>query len=228
MAESKEAANKESAGSESASKKAANKEAVKDIKAITEDAKRYKCPVEQGILFLDEFIDGPMCGKCLPCPMGSYEMRVRLRRLAAGTGTMGDVDVIKTIAPRMFETSMCKKGKDTAKFIMDTLENSFSTYETHTQGVCPAKECKNLVLYTIVKDRCVSCDDCRQVCKTFAILGEKRLPYLSGFIPYEIVAKRCTKCGDCLTACKYGAIEVVDVVGVGSTAGTAVHCASHG
>ncbi|MBF0342941.1 MAG: 4Fe-4S binding protein [Nitrospirae bacterium] len=182
----------------------------KDLKEIAQDVERFKCAVQKAIMFLDEFIDGPMCARCLPCPMGSYEMRIRMRRLSEGKAKEADIQAIKHIAPLMLDSSMCKKGKDTAKFIIDTLENQPGLYTAHVEGVCPDKECKSLFVYRIVSEKCVSCDDCRLVCKDFAIIGEKKKSYLVGYIPYEIVEKRCTRCGLCLPACTYGAIEIVD------------------
>ncbi|MBF0607561.1 MAG: 4Fe-4S binding protein [Magnetococcales bacterium] len=182
----------------------------KDIKEIARDVEKYKCAVQKAIMFLDEFIDGPMCARCLPCPMGSYEMRIRMRRLADGKATELDVQAIRRIAPLMLESSMCKKGKDTAKFIIDTIENSPNLYSLHVEGVCPDKECKSLIVYKVIEDKCVSCDECRVVCKDFAIVGERKKSYLVGYIPYEIVDKRCSRCGLCISACTYGAIEIVD------------------
>ncbi|MEO5356252.1 MAG: 4Fe-4S binding protein [Nitrospirae bacterium YQR-1] len=186
-------------------------EKEKDIKAITEDTNRFKCPIQKAILFLDEFIEGPMCARCLPCPMGSYEMRVRYHRLAEGQAAQGDIEAIKNIAPIMLDASMCKKGKDTAKFILDTMETLPQVYEAHTEGACPDRECVKLIAYRVIPDKCVACDECRVVCKDFAILGEKRKPYLSGYYAYEVVDLRCSRCGKCAEVCKYGAIEIVNI-----------------
>ncbi|MBF0517025.1 MAG: 4Fe-4S dicluster domain-containing protein [Nitrospirae bacterium] len=185
-------------------------EKEKDIKAITEDTTRFKCVVQKSLLFLNEFIDGPMCARCLPCPMGSYEMRIRFQRLSKAEATPRDLEVIRQIAPLMFESSMCKKGKDTAKFIMDTLEKTPEAYDIHVAGGCADRECMRSIQYKVIADKCVSCDECRVVCKDYAILGEKKVQYLSGFIPYEIVDARCTRCGECVKVCNYGAIEIVD------------------
>ncbi|MBF0536938.1 MAG: hypothetical protein HQL03_01655 [Nitrospirae bacterium] len=183
----------------------------KDINEIARDVERFKCAVQKAIMFLDEFIDGPMCARCMPCPMSSYEMRIRMHKLAAGKATEQDVQAIRRIAPLMLETSMCKKGKDTAKFIIDTLDKSPDLYSLHVEGVCPDRECKSLFVYRVIPDKCVSCGDCRVVCKDLAVIGEKKKSYLVGYIPYEIIDKRCSRCGLCLAACTYGAIEIVDI-----------------
>ncbi len=183
----------------------------KSIKEIRKDAESIKCIIQMCIYFTDEFINGPMCSRCLPCPMGSYEMLIRFKRLSQGEGSPEDIEIIRKIAPDMFESSLCKKGKDTAEYIMDTLENDLDVYIAHTEGRCPEKECKNIFTYKVIPEKCVMCNDCKDVCKDNAILGEKKTPYLSGFMPFEIVEQRCTKCGECIKVCNYGAIEIVDI-----------------
>ncbi|KWT78978.1 NADH-ubiquinone oxidoreductase-F iron-sulfur binding region domain-containing protein [Candidatus Magnetominusculus xianensis] len=185
-------------------------EKEKDLKEITEDTNKYRCIVQKALLFLNEFIDGPMCARCLPCPMGSYEMRIRFQKLSNAEATARDLEVIKQLAPFMLESSMCKKGKDTAKFIIETLDKTPEIYDIHVAGGCTDRECKGSIQYKVIPDKCVSCDECRVVCKDYAILGEKKIAHLSGFIPYEIVDMRCTRCGECLRVCRYGAIEIVD------------------
>jgi NADH-quinone oxidoreductase subunit F len=54
------------------------------------------------------------------------------------------------------------------------------------------------------------CGECQVVCKVHAVIGEKKIPYLSGYVPFEIVSKRCTRCGECLRVCPNEAIIVVD------------------
>jgi len=183
----------------------------KSLKEILEEIEQQKCVVQKGLRLLEEFIDGPMCGRCLPCPMGSYEMRIRLKRLSGGEGSEADIAAVRDIAPKMFETSMCKKGKDTARFFMDTLESASEEYSAHAGGVCHARECKALFVFRVIPHRCTMCGDCLEVCKDFAIIGEKRLPNRLGYLPFEIAEKRCTRCGECMKVCKDGAIEIVDM-----------------
>jgi NAD-dependent dihydropyrimidine dehydrogenase PreA subunit len=55
------------------------------------------------------------------------------------------------------------------------------------------------------------CGICQDVCKDNAIIGEKRKPYLSGYLSFEIVQKRCTKCSECIKVCPYNAIELKEI-----------------
>jgi NAD-dependent dihydropyrimidine dehydrogenase PreA subunit len=184
---------------------------TKNLKDIFKEIEEERCLLQRVIRLLDEFIDGPMCGRCLPCPMGSYEMRVRVRRLTEGEGTKEDIEIIKAIAPKMFVTSMCKRGKDVADFIDKSLKQQEDIYIAHAEGCCPDRQCKALFIYRIIPDNCTMCGDCLEVCKDYAIVGEKKLPYKTGYLPFEIIPVRCTRCGECVKVCKYNAIEIIDI-----------------
>jgi ferredoxin len=179
---------------------------MEDVRVKVEEK---KCPVQKSLVFIEEFLAGPMCGKCFPCSLGSYEARIRVKRIIEGTATEEDIDSLKRIASNMLEASMCKKGKDTAKYIMENIDSS--EYTEHLSGICSSKECIELVKYIIIPEQCTMCGICQDVCKDNAIIGEKRKPYLSGYLPFEIIQPRCTKCGDCIKVCPTGAIIIVDV-----------------
>lgn len=180
---------------------------VEDIK--TEADKSIKCPVRKSLYYITGFLSGPMCGKCFPCSMGSYEAKVRLTALVEGRGTASDTAALKEIAVRMLDGSMCKKGKDTAKFMLEWLESG--VFEEHVARNCPDGECGSMLKYEIVPEACTMCNLCREACKFNAILGEKKKPYLGGYQPFEIRQRRCVKCGDCLKACPTGAVVIVGV-----------------
>ena len=181
----------------------------KKLEDIKQEANEKNCPVQRALVFIDEFLKGPMCGRCFPCSLGSYETRVRLRRFTQGTATEEDVDSLKRIADNMFEASLCKKGKDTAKFILENIDSG--EFSGHLSGKCNSGECTTLIKYIIIPEQCTMCGICQEVCKDNAIVGEKKKSYLSGYLPFEIVQKRCTKCGECIKVCPTGAIEIVAV-----------------
>jgi NAD-dependent dihydropyrimidine dehydrogenase PreA subunit len=186
----------------------------KRIEDIRKEAEEKACAVQRVLYFLEEFLAGPMCGKCFPCSLGTAEARVRANRLSGqieGAGA-GDIRALKRIGLNMMEGSFCKKGRDTGKFIVDTLSGSQGDVEQHISGVCAKKECPGLVEYVINPRLCTMCGKCSEVCKHRAVWGEKRVPYLSGYSPFEIRQKRCTKCGECVKVCPTGAIEVVSVL----------------
>ncbi len=178
---------------------------VEEIRAEAE--RNMKCLVRRALFHMTAFISGPMCGRCLPCALGSYEAGERLRKLIDGRGGEADLLALRRIMNQMMEGSLCKKGKDTARFVLEWM--SAGIYEEHIEGRCPDKECVSLMEYRVIPDKCVMCGICKETCSYRAIIGEKRTPYLSGFPPFEIKQRMCVKCGDCMDACPYGAIEII-------------------
>ncbi len=178
----------------------------KKLEDIRKEAEEKKCPVQKSLYFIGEFLSGPMCGRCFPCSLGSYEARIRLKSITEGTGTEDDILNLKRIAENMLEASMCKKGKDTAKFILEWMDKGI--FQEHIQGTCPDTECLAFIEYRIIPDKCIMCDLCNEACKYDAIIGEKKKSYLSGYHPYEIRQKRCVKCSDCIKVCPTGAIVI--------------------
>lgn len=174
---------------------------VEDIKQAAEGK---GCPVQKALYYVTEFLSGPMCGKCFPCSMGSYEAKVRLERITEGNGSEGDLLALKRIAADMAEASMCKKGKDTAKFILEWIDTP--VFDEHVQGNCPEGQCIAFIEYRIIPEACSLCGACKEVCKYHAILGEKKKPYKGGCLPFEIRQKRCAKCGECVGVCPEKAI----------------------
>jgi ferredoxin len=177
---------------------------MEDVQARADEK---SCPVQQSLVFIDEFLAGPMCGRCFPCSMGSYEARVRLKRVVAGTATDEDIESVRKIASHMEVASMCKKGKDTAKYVLENLASA--EFAGHISGKCSASECRKHTVYLIDTEKCTLCGDCLDACKDTAILGEKKKTFLSGYMPYEIIQKRCTKCGDCLKVCRFDAVKCI-------------------
>ena len=181
----------------------------KKVDEIRKEAELKDCPVDKALYYINGFLEGPMCGRCLPCSLGSYEARVRLTRITEGRGTDDDIKTVKKIASIMSEASMCKKGKDTAQFILEWLKSG--VYEEHIEGRCRAHTCKALIEYKIKPALCTMCDRCREVCMDNAIIGEKAKGFKSGYLPYEIRQRRCTKCGECIKVCPTEAVILVDI-----------------
>jgi NAD-dependent dihydropyrimidine dehydrogenase PreA subunit len=178
---------------------------VEDIK---KDAEEMRCPVQKALYYVSEFLAGPMCGRCFPCSLGTYEARIILNRITEGNGTGLDLMKLRRISEEMLIGSLCKKGKDTARFILDWMDTD--VFKKHIEGVCPENQCTALFEYRIIPERCTMCGMCKDVCKYGAIQGEKKKPFLSGYLPFEIRQRKCTKCGECIKVCPEGAIIVVN------------------
>lgn len=177
---------------------------MEDVQAKADEK---SCPVQRSLVFIEEFLAEPMCGKCFPCAMGSYETRIRVNRMIDGSASDEDIETVKTIMSHMLTESRCKKGKDTAKYMLEQME--LGELSNHISGICKTGECTGYTSYIIIPDNCTMCGDCLDVCKDNAIFGEKAKPYMSGFMPFEIVQKRCTKCGECLKVCKDNAVKTM-------------------
>ena len=180
----------------------------KDMKDVLASVENIKCSVQRAQKFVEEFLSEPMCGKCHPCMLGSYEALVRIKRISSGKGKPEDMDAIRRIAEDMIEGSRCIKGKDTAKFLLE--EMKAPSFGEHLAGHCEDRECASLIMYRVIPEKCTLCGLCKDACKYFAVQGEKQVSYRSGYLAFEIRQKRCVKCGDCMTACPYGAIEVIE------------------
>ncbi len=178
---------------------------VNDIKA---DAEERKCPVEKARYYVKEFLSGPMCGKCFPCSMGSYEARIILNNVSQGRGKEKDLFNLKRIASVMLDGSMCKRGKDSARFMLEWIDTD--VFSKHIEGACPDRTCSAYIEYRIISDKCTLCGECLTACKYGAIRGEKKKAFISGYQPFEIKHTKCVKCGECIPACPENAIIIVD------------------
>jgi NAD-dependent dihydropyrimidine dehydrogenase PreA subunit len=178
---------------------------------IRKEAEEKACPVQRVLYFLDEFISGPMCSRCFPCSFGTAEGKVRVTKLAKHLENLSDEDIqaLKQIGSNMIVGSLCKRGKDTGRFIIETLSSSEEDFNQHISGICPKKECISLLKYIINPELCIMCGKCSEACKYDAIVGETKKPYLAGYLPFEILQKKCVKCGACVDVCPTAAIEVV-------------------
>ena len=180
----------------------------KDMKDVLAAAEKVKCPVQKSQVFVEEFLSEPMCGKCHPCALGSYEALVRIKRISSGKGQQEDVAAVQRIADEMLEGSRCIKGKDTAKFLLEALTSE--SFREHLSGQCKDRECTAIIMFRVIPEKCTLCGLCKDACKYHAVQGERQVYYRSGYLPFEIRQKRCVKCGDCMTACPYGAIEIIE------------------
>lgn len=166
------------------------------------------CPVKKAARYVGSFLEELMCGKCLPCALGSHEAAIILNDIMSGNGTEDDLASLRRIADNMLVASRCKRGRDTARFLAEM--SARDAFSAHIRGRCPDRECASFVEYVIVPKACTMCGECQKVCSYHAIYGEVKVPHMGGFVPFEIASKRCTKCAACVSVCPTHAIILVD------------------
>jgi NADH:ubiquinone oxidoreductase subunit F (NADH-binding) len=94
-------------------------------------------------LNLMEFNAAESCGKCFPCRKGTGHVVTKLRNIAAGYGTMGDLDEMVVMGNAMRNGSLCGLGQLAPRIINAMLRHFRPEFEAHIkdltcrQGVCP-------------------------------------------------------------------------------------------
>ena len=164
------------------------------------------CMVDIAKFFLEFTVD-ESCGKCAPCRIGTKRMFEILTKITDGTGTLEDLQALEDVAVALKNGSLCALGQTAANPILSTLKHFREEYVEHVvDKKCRCGVCKNLLTYTIEKDKCFGCGMCAKACPAGAISKTdytapgKKLPAMA------IDTTKCVKCGACMGTCKFKAI----------------------
>lgn len=152
--------------------------------------------------FYLEFTLDESCGKCTPCRIGNKRLHEILVKITEGKGTPEDIDKLRMLSHVIKDSSLCGLGQTSPNPVLSTLDNFLEEYEAHVEhSSCPAGQCKALMQYLIIDEKCTGCTLCFRNCPVGAISGEKRSPH-------HIDQSLCIKCGVCFEKCKFDAIKI--------------------
>ena len=157
------------------------------------------CMVDIAKFFLTFTVD-ESCGKCPPCRIGTKRMMEMLEKITSGKGEDGDIEKLETLAQNIKASALCALGQTAPNPVLSTLRYFRDEYEAHIyEKRCPAGQCKDLLQYVILEDKCKGCSLCAKNCPVGCISGEIKKPF-------KIDSSKCIKCGACMASCKFGAI----------------------
>jgi NADP-reducing hydrogenase subunit HndC len=158
------------------------------------------CMVDIAKFFLRFTVD-ESCGKCVPCRIGTKRMLEILEKITSGKGTLQDIENLKALANSIRASALCGLGQTAPNPVLSTLRYFEDEYMAHVKEKrCPAGVCKDLLRYTIDKEKCKGCGICAKNCPVSAISGEIKKPY-------QIDGDVCIKCGVCESKCPFKAIS---------------------
>ena len=102
------------------------------------------CMVKVAQYFL-QFEEGVSCGKCVPCRVGSVELREILERIIQGEGEPEDLQRLDLVCRAMQDAPYCDFARTTSDPVVTILKHFRSEFEKHVdEKVCPAGACEGL------------------------------------------------------------------------------------
>jgi len=140
------------------------------------------------------------CGKCVPCRIGTKRLLEILERITKGQGREGDIELLEGLSKDIKSASLCGLGQTAPNPVLSTINYFRDEYEAHIRDKkCPAKVCKDLLVYSILEEVCTGCGACKRACPSAAITGEKKKPH-------KLDRELCVKCGACFDVCKFKSV----------------------
>ncbi len=157
--------------------------------------------------FFLEFTVDESCGKCTPCRIGTKRLLEMLEKITKGQGSLEMLDEMEDLCHYIKANSLCGLGQTAPNPVLSTLRYFRDEYIAHVvDKKCPAGVCKDLLEYTIEKDKCFGCSMCAKKCPVGAISVTDYTAPGKKKPAYEIDHSKCIKCGACIDTCKFKAI----------------------
>ena len=164
------------------------------------------CMVDIAKFFLKFTVD-ESCGKCTPCRVGTRRLLEILEKITSGKGTMEDLDRMEKLCHYIKENSLCGLGQTAPNPVLSTYQFFKDEYIAHVvDKKCPAGACKDLVTYSIDKDKCIGCGICAKNCPVDAITRTDYIAPGHKLASFSIDTDKCVKCGVCVGNCKFKAV----------------------
>jgi bidirectional [NiFe] hydrogenase diaphorase subunit len=87
--------------------------------------------------FMDFCVD-ESCGKCVPCRVGTVQIRKLLDKIISGDGTQQDLQTLEKLCTLVKNTSLCGLGQSAPNPVLSTLKYFRDEYEGMVQEEVPA------------------------------------------------------------------------------------------
>jgi bidirectional [NiFe] hydrogenase diaphorase subunit len=99
------------------------------------------CMVDVAKYFMD-FCMTESCGKCIPCRVGTFQMRRILEAIGNMTANEQDLKMLEELCDLLKHTSLCGLGQSAPNPVLSTLRSFAEEYRAHIQDhKCPAGVC---------------------------------------------------------------------------------------
>ncbi len=146
------------------------------------------------------------CGKCVFGYEGLFQIHTILTDISNKKGKLSDLDLIAELCTAMKNQSACEIGELASELINDAMNNYGDVIREHiSKKTCRASVCRQFLTFHVLQDKCVGCEECREVCEDDAIEGKKKFVHI-------IDQDECTQCGKCIEACEYDAIVTAGAI----------------